>query len=34
MPELRWYYGYPFAWSLILVVGIGMWIYFKRKHWW
>ncbi|WP_455207351.1 magnesium/cobalt transporter CorA [Kaarinaea lacus] len=34
MPELRWYYGYPFAWSLIVAVGVGMWLYFKRKHWW
>lgn len=34
MPELRWYYGYPFVWLLIVAVGVGMWIYFKRKHWW
>ncbi|KPJ95119.1 MAG: magnesium transporter [Gammaproteobacteria bacterium SG8_15] len=34
MPELRWYYGYPIVLSLIVVVGVGMWIYFKRKHWW
>lgn len=34
MPELRWYYGYPLVWILIVTVGVGMWIYFKRKHWW
>lgn len=34
MPELRWYYGYPFVWALIIAVAGGMWLYFKRKHWW
>jgi len=34
MPELHWYYGYPLVWALIIAVGVGMWIYFKRKHWW
>lgn len=33
MPELRWFFGYPF--SLLLMVGtaIVMFVYFKRKKW-
>lgn len=31
MPELGWYYGYPFALGIMAVVGIAMLIYFKRK---
>lgn len=33
MPELGWYYGYPFAWAIMLVMVIGMLIYFRRKKW-
>ncbi|MBI5929192.1 MAG: magnesium/cobalt transporter CorA [Chloroflexi bacterium] len=33
MPELEWYWGYPFALSLMLVVGISLAIYFKRRNW-
>lgn len=33
MPELRWGLGYPFALSLIAVLMLGSWIYFKRKDW-
>lgn len=33
MPELRWYYGYPLAWSVMLAMVIGMLIYFRRKKW-
>ncbi len=33
MPELNWYFGYPFALGLMAVVGIAMLIYFRRKKW-
>ncbi|MBC8316946.1 MAG: magnesium/cobalt transporter CorA [Desulfobulbaceae bacterium] len=33
MPELGWYYGYPFALGLMAVVGVGMLIYFKTRKW-
>ena len=33
MPELHWMYGYPFALGLMLTVGIGLYLYFKRKKW-
>jgi magnesium transporter len=33
MPELNWYFGYPFALGLMAVVGISMLIYFRRKKW-
>jgi magnesium transporter len=33
MPELGWYYGYPFALGLMAVVGIAMLFYFRRKRW-
>jgi len=33
MPELNWYYGYPFALGLMAAVLIIMLLYFKRKKW-
>lgn len=33
MPELEWEYGYYFAIGLILVTGMGLFYYFKRKKW-
>ena len=33
MPELRWYYGYPLVWLLIIGVLVGMLIYFRRRRW-
>lgn len=33
MPELNWYYGYPFALSLMVLTVIGMLIFFKRRKW-
>ncbi len=33
MPELEWKYGYGMAWSLMLVVGAGMFMFFRRKKW-
>jgi magnesium transporter len=31
MPELEWYFGYPFALGLMLVVAIGIYIFFRKK---
>jgi magnesium transporter len=33
MPELEWYFGYPLALLVMLMMSIGMVIYFKRKRW-
>lgn len=33
MPELNWYFGYPFAIGMMLVITITMLLYFKRKKW-
>jgi len=33
MPELKWLSGYYFALGLMLAVGLGFLIYFKKKKW-
>jgi magnesium transporter len=33
MPELKWPWGYPVLWTLMLTVGITMVVMFKRKKW-
>ncbi len=33
MPELHWRYGYPFALGLMLVVAVGMGLWFRYKRW-
>jgi magnesium transporter len=33
MPELGWYFGYPFALLLMAVVAGGLVVYFRRKGW-
>jgi magnesium transporter len=33
MPELGWRYGYAWALGLMLVSGVGLWLFFKRKKW-
>jgi magnesium transporter len=33
MPELEWAWGYPLLWCIILVVGLVMVLYFRRKKW-
>ena len=33
MPELEWKYGYPLVWFVMLVVGILLGIFFKKKKW-
>lgn len=33
MPEIKWFWGYPVVLSIMVAIGIGMLIYFKRKKW-
>ena len=33
MPELEWRWGYPAVWLIVVVIGISMLIYFKKKKW-
>jgi magnesium transporter len=33
MPELKWQYGYPFAITLMVAMGFGLYAVFKRKNW-
>ncbi len=33
MPELRWPFGYPFAFSLMLTASAVLWFVFRRKGW-
>ncbi|MFC1558215.1 magnesium/cobalt transporter CorA [candidate division KSB1 bacterium] len=33
MPELKYHWGYPFVWSVMGVVFLGMIYYFRRKKW-
>jgi magnesium transporter len=34
MPELNWRYGYLLVWGVMIVLTVGMLVYFKRKKWW
>ncbi len=33
MPELGWRYGYPAAWGVMLLMAIGLLLYFRHKGW-
>ncbi len=33
MPELHYRYGYPLFWAALLIVGVVMYIYFRRLGW-
>lgn len=33
MPELRWYYGYPLVWLVMVAVAIVMLLFFRRRRW-
>ena len=33
MPELEWRWGYPAVWFAVVLIGVSMLIYFKRKRW-
>lgn len=33
MPELRWDYGYPAVWLVMVLIAMGLLYAFKRRHW-
>jgi magnesium transporter len=33
MPELKWQWGYPVIWFVMLTIGISMVFYFRKKKW-
>ena len=33
MPELQWPWGYFMVWGVMIIIFIGMLIFFKRKKW-
>lgn len=33
MPELNWYWGYPFCWAVMLAIAFSLIYFFKRKGW-
>jgi magnesium transporter len=33
MPEIKWLYGYPFAWGIFIAIAVSMLIFFKRRGW-
>lgn len=33
MPELKWHWGYPLVWFVMMIILVGMLIYFRRKNW-
>ena len=33
MPELQWQYGYPGVWGIMVLLFLGLLIFFKRKGW-
>jgi len=33
MPELEWPYGYPMVWVVMILIGIVMLMYFRKKKW-
>ncbi len=33
MPELKWYYGYPFSLALMGTVAFGLLVYFRGRRW-
>ena len=33
MPELGWYFGYPFALGLMVLTSSALWVFFKKSGW-
>lgn len=33
MPELEWRFGYPVIWTFMIVIGVSMLIFFKKRNW-
>ncbi|MBE3575602.1 MAG: magnesium transporter CorA family protein [Firmicutes bacterium] len=34
MPELEWPWGYPLVLALMTGLAVGLYLYFRRHHWW
>jgi magnesium transporter len=33
MPELEWRWGYPILWAVMVIIGVSMLVYFRKKKW-
>jgi len=33
MPEIKWRWGYFFVWGIMIVIGAGMIVYFRKRKW-
>ncbi|MGH7289063.1 MAG: magnesium/cobalt transporter CorA, partial [Myxococcota bacterium] len=33
MPELRWRFGYPLIWAIMIAIGAGILVWFRRRGW-
>lgn len=33
MPELEWQWGYPIVWLIMIIIGVLMVVYFKKRKW-
>jgi magnesium transporter len=33
MPELRWRFGYPATWAVMIGIGAAILLWFRRKRW-
>jgi magnesium transporter len=33
IPELNWFFGYPFALTLMAITCVSLYVLFKRRHW-
>jgi magnesium transporter len=33
MPELKWRWGYPAIWSVMIIIGFSMMVYFRKRKW-
>jgi magnesium transporter len=33
MPELGWWWGYPFSLALMVASSVGLWVFFKKSGW-
>ena len=33
MPELEWQYGYLAAWTIMILIGVFVFLFFRKKEW-
>jgi magnesium transporter len=33
MPELEWLWAYPVVWLVMILIGLLMLVYFRRRKW-